>query len=62
MVKELEHLSSEDRLNELRLFSLGKRKVWGDLTVAFQYLKGVHKREEKQHGEIVIGKGRMVLN
>ena len=39
-----ERLSYEDRLRELGFFSLGRRRLWGDLIVAFQYLRGAYKQ------------------
>lgn len=32
MIVGLEHLSDKDRLRELGVFGLEKRRVWGDLT------------------------------
>jgi len=41
----MEHLSCEDRLRELALFSVEKRKLQGDLRAAFQCLKRDCKKE-----------------
>jgi len=45
ILRRLEQHSYEDRLRELCLFGLEKRRLWGDLTEAFQYLKRAQSGE-----------------
>jgi len=46
-IQGLEHLSYKDRLRELGLFSLEKRRLQEDLIVTFQYLKGPARNLER---------------
>jgi len=63
MIKELGSLPYVERLRELGLFSLEKRRLREDLVTVFQYLKGGYKEDgdslftrshmEKTRGDVV---------
>jgi len=63
-VRGMEQLSNEERLRELGLFRLGMRRLWEDLIVAFQYVKGFIRivGTDVLAGHVVIGEGVVALN
>jgi len=62
--------SPEDRLRELRLLSLKKGRIWGDLTAALKNLEGAYRKDGEglfirkcsgstRHNGFKIKKGRL---
>ncbi|GAB0190564.1 hypothetical protein GRJ2_001521700 [Grus japonensis] len=64
MIRGLDHLSYEDKLRELGWFILEKRRLWGDLSAAFQYLMGPTRKLERDslQGHVVIGQVTSIRN
>jgi len=57
MMRGTEHLSCEERLREVGLFSLQRRRLWGGLIGAFQHLKGAYKKTGEGHFTRIRTKG-----
>lgn len=64
MIRGLEHLSCEDRLRDMASFTLEKRRLQGDLIVAFQCYKGAYKKMGKDFlvGPLMVGQVAKILN
>lgn len=57
MFRWLEHIPHEDRLREIGLFSLQKKRCQGHFVATLQYLKGKDEEGASSSGSVVIGKG-----
>ena len=45
MIRVLEHIPPRDKLKELGLFRMEKKRLHGNFVVTFQYLKGTYRQE-----------------
>lgn len=58
MVSGLETMSYEERLKDLGMFSLQKRRLRGDLIAVYKYLRGCHRAEGSELFSLAHGRTR----